>query len=329
MSLKDRFGSKRGNKDKNGSQGNGSEASPLERYLAKKRDEELQLAKKSKIPSDEKQGGASARLEERFRAAAEKAAKVAKQTAKDGFDSVLKPPKRAEPPPTSQTEPHRPASSRAHRPTGPASGAWGAASPSMGPAGGGSLTDAPSNEGASGMPPSQPSPSMQPPPPTQTPPPVRASRVEPGPFWPRFVAALVDGLIVRAIEWPCHKAVMNVLYAVIGERAVFLSDNVAGFFYLVTAFFYFGWFYSQRGASPGKLILDLEVVVDPSGARLGYWRAFFRETLGKFLSGVPLAMGFILAALRSDRRALHDLIFETRVIRRRPDDLSHFGSKDS
>lgn len=105
------------------------------------------------------------------------------------------------------------------------------------------------------------------------------------------------------------------LVLIFGEWATPLLPNLDSLLYLVIVFFYYGWFYSERGATPGKMALELEVVADTSGRRIGYWRAFLRETLGKFISGLPLLLGFIIAGLRSDRRALHDLIFETRVVK--------------
>ena len=40
------------------------------------------------------------------------------------------------------------------------------------------------------------------------------------------------------------------------------------------------------------------------------------ETVGKFLSALILMIGFIMAGFRQDKRALHDLLFRTQVLRR-------------
>lgn len=138
----------------------------------------------------------------------------------------------------------------------------------------------------------------------------------PAGFWIRFVAAIVDGVIVNVATLPLTLLV-GVAAPLIGgglaTKAVLQVVNV-----IITwgiMYFYYGWFYSNKGATPGKLMLGLKVLNVENGAHLGYWPAFFRETLGKLLSGLLLMIGFIMAGVRSDKRALHDLIFNTQVIK--------------
>jgi uncharacterized RDD family membrane protein YckC len=139
----------------------------------------------------------------------------------------------------------------------------------------------------------------------------------PGHFWPRFAATLVDSLIIQALNWPARNFVNGIVGFVLGSRVELLSGATAFISLNLVIFLYYGWSYSHKGASPGKILLELEVVDTHSGKNISYARAYFRETIGKFISGMPLALGFILAGLRSDRRALHDLIFDTRVIQKR------------
>ena len=40
----------------------------------------------------------------------------------------------------------------------------------------------------------------------------------------------------------------------------------------------------------------------------------YRETIGKFLSGVIMNIGYIIAGIDSEKRALHDILCDTRVI---------------
>ena len=82
----------------------------------------------------------------------------------------------------------------------------------------------------------------------------------------------------------------------------------------IIAFPYYGWFYSQRGASFGKIVMGLKVIDVQTGERLSYWRGFIRETLGKYISLAIGGLGFALIFFRRDHRALHDLIFETTVL---------------
>lgn len=113
---------------------------------------------------------------------------------------------------------------------------------------------------------------------------------------------------------------------------------------LVICLFYYGWFYKHKGATIGKRLFGLRLVVHRTGKNVGYIRSLFRDVLWKqylfnfFLwpwmdsdsVGIMGAWGtiavgcvvlfvlsFMLAAIRSDRRAVHDLFFGTVVLRSR------------
>ena len=82
---------------------------------------------------------------------------------------------------------------------------------------------------------------------------------------------------------------------------------------IVAEFFYAGYFYSAQSSTPGKMIFKLQVVKD-SGAKLSFVDGGLRDGLGKLASGIILGIGYIMAFMRPDRHALHDLIFKTKVI---------------
>lgn len=69
-------------------------------------------------------------------------------------------------------------------------------------------------------------------------------------------------------------------------------------------------------ATPGKRALGL-VVTDAAGGRLGFGRATARW-FARALSTLPLSLGYALAAVPPRKRALHDLVTGTQVVRRRP-----------
>jgi uncharacterized RDD family membrane protein YckC len=73
---------------------------------------------------------------------------------------------------------------------------------------------------------------------------------------------------------------------------------------------------SASQATLGKLALGL-AVTDLEGRRLGLAQATGR-TLAKFLSSLPLSLGYLLAAFTRRKQALHDLVAGTLVVRRRP-----------
>jgi uncharacterized RDD family membrane protein YckC len=143
--------------------------------------------------------------------------------------------------------------------------------------------------------------------------PTQTSR--PGGFWIRFAATVIDGLIIGVVCLPL-KLVFEIGAGVAGDGALKLVIAGLGMvLQYVIMFFYYGWFYSNKGASPGKLLMGLKVLDSETGAHLSYWRAFFRETIGKIISGITLCIGFIMAGVRDDKKALHDMMFNTQVIR--------------
>lgn len=85
-------------------------------------------------------------------------------------------------------------------------------------------------------------------------------------------------------------------------------------FYLgLLALFYAGYFTGTTGQTPGKLITGLRVV-GTNGRPPSYARAMARAALGT--AGIALAGAFLVPmAFDPARRALHDRLFRTRVIR--------------
>ena len=67
------------------------------------------------------------------------------------------------------------------------------------------------------------------------------------------------------------------------------------------------------GATPGKRLFRLRVV-SANGAKLSFIDVLYRETVGKFLSGLVICLGFIIAGFDREKRALHDILCDTRVI---------------
>ncbi len=137
--------------------------------------------------------------------------------------------------------------------------------------------------------------------------------LEPGRFGIRALAYFIDLVIVSVLT--------SIANFALGMGFFFLPDflwtGLTNVVNLAVVFIYYGWFYSERGSTPGKMIFNLQVMETGSGHRIGYWRSFFRETVGKFLSGLIFGIGYLIVFFRDDRKALHDLIFDTRVMQRR------------
>jgi uncharacterized RDD family membrane protein YckC len=88
-----------------------------------------------------------------------------------------------------------------------------------------------------------------------------------------------------------------------------LVDASGVFLFLVS---YFGMLCSN-GSSPAKVLFAIRVIDSRSGKAPTLIQALVREILGKGLGILTLGIGFGFVFMRSDRRALHDVISETQV----------------
>jgi uncharacterized RDD family membrane protein YckC len=143
-------------------------------------------------------------------------------------------------------------------------------------------------------------------------------------FWIRFVARVLDGLIVGFVNLlvmvPLSLAlgVSFPMAAAGGDPSVMLAAlfrfyAVVGPVSILLSLAYEVYFLSSRGATPGKMALGMKVI-RPDGGPLTAGRAtgrFFAYMLDGF---VPFAIGFIMAGFDSEKRSLHDRIADTRVI---------------
>jgi len=70
----------------------------------------------------------------------------------------------------------------------------------------------------------------------------------------------------------------------------------------------------QFGATLGKLAIGARIV-NVDGSAIGFGKALLRW-LAMILTNITLGIGFLIVAFRSDKRALHDFIAQTKVVSR-------------
>jgi uncharacterized RDD family membrane protein YckC len=155
-----------------------------------------------------------------------------------------------------------------------------------------------------------------------------AALLPPAPFFPRFIAFLIDcailflpilalfalgylSLEVRGWWQQIDSESMT------QERALLWRNFLQ---LLALAAFGFGWLYaaglecSRWQATVGKQWMGMKVT-DLQGERLGFLRATGRHA-AKYLSALPCFLGFMAALFNSRRMAMHDWLAGTRVVRR-------------
>lgn len=143
-------------------------------------------------------------------------------------------------------------------------------------------------------------------------------------FKDRFLALFLDVSIVLLISFPLSlvlSAAEAITMAIQGTKNlplpyVFLFLGLRMLVSLGVGFFYYGYFYKRRGTSLGKGIMNLRIVCLPHAQNPSYKTAFVRDLFGKMLSALPFCVGYLMVLFRQDRRALHDLVGDTLVLKR-------------
>ncbi len=142
-------------------------------------------------------------------------------------------------------------------------------------------------------------------------------------FGQRALATLLDLVILATLSSPVTVVISaaDLLFRKIyAENLPAHYDSMVLVFNLVSGLFltfiYVGYFYKHRGTSLGKSLLNLKVVCLPYGESPSYKVALLRDIFGKFISVFVFFIGYIMVLFRKDRRALHDLISDTVVLKR-------------
>jgi uncharacterized RDD family membrane protein YckC len=142
-----------------------------------------------------------------------------------------------------------------------------------------------------------------------------------GGFWIRFLAKMIDGIILSIAQWavliPLSILIMpsmmqtNAQFPTLGFF-IFVGVQVLLGFALPLA--YGTFFLGRFGATLGKMACRLKVVT-PEGDKITYMRAFGRFW-AEIISYLIMAIGYIMAAFDDEKRALHDRICSTRVVKK-------------
>jgi uncharacterized RDD family membrane protein YckC len=133
-------------------------------------------------------------------------------------------------------------------------------------------------------------------------------------FWIRFGAKVIDGLMFALFE----VLVILLLGPVLGisftsTRAPSLSLLWIYPIIIGATIFYSVFFVGKYGGTLGKLALRLRVV-NSSGTPVTYTKALGR-CFAEMISGLICYIGYIMAAFDEQKKALHDQICDTRVIK--------------
>jgi uncharacterized RDD family membrane protein YckC len=132
-------------------------------------------------------------------------------------------------------------------------------------------------------------------------------------FASRFMAFIIDCALSIVVFLLALGAASYAASVLTGSSIHWSRDDtwvVVAFF--AWEFFYYAYFWTASGKTPGMLLLGVQVV-GQDGSRAGTRRGFVR-TLAFPLSFLLLGLGFLGILLGRDRRALHDVIAGTAVV---------------
>jgi uncharacterized RDD family membrane protein YckC len=148
-----------------------------------------------------------------------------------------------------------------------------------------------------------------------------------GGFWIRAGAYLIDQITLFMLRLPFDLAMRAYVFWVMyqstsggSNRTIWTSQGILiayGLYALLIILIglaYSVFFVGRYGATPGKMALKLRIV------RSDFSKVSYLRALGRYfaqgLSGMLLYIGYIMAGFDSEKRALHDYLCDTRVIKR-------------
>ena len=129
-------------------------------------------------------------------------------------------------------------------------------------------------------------------------------------FWMRFVAYLIDMIVIYAIS-----SLLNTFsFGLLNKRLDFPILGEESLSYVIVMFAYFismTYFFSQ---TLGKMIMKIKVETN-KGDRLGLMDIVYRELVGRLLTIFLVYIPYLAVAFTNKKKGLHDYIADTVVVK--------------
>lgn len=129
----------------------------------------------------------------------------------------------------------------------------------------------------------------------------------------RILASVIDCILMII------PTTLGILFISGATSPTTLLNHLLSFLVFVVVFwpastFLYCFLTSHYGGSPGKLLTGI-AIVNSKNKYISFWLAFFRSYVGYFVSGTLFFLGFAWILIDKQRRAWHDLISDTYVIK--------------
>ena len=129
-------------------------------------------------------------------------------------------------------------------------------------------------------------------------------------FWVRFVAYLIDMIVIYAIA-----SLLNTFsFGLLNKRLDFPILGEESLSYVIVMFTYFiamTYFFSQ---TLGKMIMKVKVETN-KGDKLGLMDIVYRELVGRLLTIFLVYIPYLAVAFTNKKKGLHDFIADTVVVK--------------
>jgi uncharacterized RDD family membrane protein YckC len=144
--------------------------------------------------------------------------------------------------------------------------------------------------------------------------------LEPAPFWRRLAAMAYDSILVLSI-WMVVTFLVLQMFGIENARTVDgdavaldpLYKNVLFSAMLVSAWAFFGWFWTHSGQTLGMQAWRIRVVQN-DGTSITAVQSGIRFILA-IVSFVALGLGYLYILINPDKAAMHDKLSGTRMVR--------------
>lgn len=136
-------------------------------------------------------------------------------------------------------------------------------------------------------------------------------------FWVRLAAYVIDSIIVAVVL-----LVVRLIWIGIGAiiSGTILDGNVLFHYSLkdivlyIFKVMYFALLTWCTGTTIGKRLMNLRVVPADRNEKLSFVDVLYRETVGRFLCGISIWIGYIIVGIDKEKRGFHDMLCDTRVV---------------
>lgn len=136
-------------------------------------------------------------------------------------------------------------------------------------------------------------------------------------FWVRFFAYMIDWFLVffaLLLVRLMMSGVMSVVKGTVLGGNILFQYNLKDIVLYVLQVLYFILCTYYTGTTVGKKMMNLRVVCADREEGLTLLNVIYRETIGRFLCGAIMGAGYIMAGIDGEKRGLHDILCDTRVI---------------